>query len=110
MKNIINLIVKDEDKVQRVDVFIKNKEDSLSRTRIKNLILKKKLTLNNVVLEDDTGGKISTEDSIIQNKVISFDRPFDYKGQPYENNYGFLYYRKYGNYGILIKIFYRCPA
>jgi hypothetical protein len=47
---------------------------------------------NNVVLEDDTGGKISTEDSIIQNGVISFDRPFDYKGQPYENNYGFLYY------------------
>jgi len=47
---------------------------------------------NNVVLEDDTGGKISTEDSIIQNQVISFDRPFDYKGQPYENNYGFLYY------------------
>jgi len=47
---------------------------------------------NNVVLEDDTGGKISTEDSIIQHKVISFDRPFDYKGQPYENNYGFLYY------------------
>ena len=52
MKNIINLIVKGEDKVQRVDVFINNKEDSLSRTRIKNLILKKKLTLNNVVLED----------------------------------------------------------
>jgi len=47
---------------------------------------------NNVVLEDDTGGKISTEDSIIQHRVISFDRPFDYKGQPYENNYGFLYY------------------
>ena len=47
---------------------------------------------NNVVLEDDTGGKISTEDSIIQHGVISFDRPFDYKGQPYENNYGFLYY------------------
>jgi len=47
---------------------------------------------NSLVLEDDTGGKISTEDSIIQNLVISFDRPFDYKGQPYENNYGFLYY------------------
>jgi len=48
---------------------------------------------NNVVLEDaDDNGKISTEDSIIQNQVISFDRPFDYKGQPYENNYGFLYY------------------
>jgi len=47
---------------------------------------------NNVVLEDDTGGKISTENSIIQNGLIQFDRPFDYKGQPYENNYGFLYY------------------
>ena len=47
---------------------------------------------NNVVLEDDTGGKISTEESIIQNGLIQFDRPFDYKGQPYENNYGFLYY------------------
>jgi len=47
---------------------------------------------NSLVLEDDTGGKISTEDSIIQNQVIQFDRPFDYKGQPYENNYGFLYY------------------
>ncbi len=47
---------------------------------------------NNVVLEDDTGGKISTEESIIQNGVIQFDRPFDYKGQPYENNHGFLYY------------------
>ena len=47
---------------------------------------------NSLVLEDDTGGKISTEDSIIQKGLIQFDRPFDYKGQPYENNYGFLYY------------------
>ena len=48
---------------------------------------------NSLVLEDaDDNGKISTEDSIIQNQVISLDRPFDYKGQPYENNYGFLYY------------------
>jgi hypothetical protein len=48
---------------------------------------------DNIVLEDvDGNGKISTEDSIIQNLVISLDRPFDYKGQPYENNYGFLYY------------------
>ena len=52
MKNIINLIVNDDDKNQRVDVFINKKEDSLSRTRIKNLILKKKLTLNDKVLED----------------------------------------------------------
>ena len=61
MKNIINLIVKDYDKNQRVDVFINKKEISLSRTRIKNLILKKKLTLNNKVLEDPSK-KISQGD------------------------------------------------
>ena len=43
MKNIINLIVKDEENGQRVDRFISNKEKDLSRTRIKNLILNKKL-------------------------------------------------------------------
>ena len=42
MKNIINLIVKNEDKLERVDVFINKKHNLLSRTRIKNLILKKK--------------------------------------------------------------------
>ena len=36
MKNIINLIVKDEENGQRVDRFISNKEKDLSRTRIKN--------------------------------------------------------------------------
>ena len=41
MKNIINLFVKDNEYGQRVDQFIKNKEKNLSRTRIKNLILKK---------------------------------------------------------------------
>ena len=46
MKNIINLIVKDGEKNQRVDQFISNKEKNLSRTRIKNLILNKKLKIN----------------------------------------------------------------
>ena len=43
MKNAINLIVKDQENGQRVDQFISNKEKDLSRTRIKNLILKKKI-------------------------------------------------------------------
>ncbi len=46
MKNTINLIVKDEEKGQRVDQFISNKEKDLSRSRIKNLILNKKLKIN----------------------------------------------------------------
>ena len=43
MKNIINLIVNDTEKNQRVDVFINKHVSYLSRTRIKNLILKKKI-------------------------------------------------------------------
>ena len=41
MKNIINLIVKDYEKGQRVDQFISNNKKDLSRTRIKNLIINK---------------------------------------------------------------------
>ena len=41
MNKTINLFVKEEESNQRVDAFINNKEKSLSRTRIKNLILKK---------------------------------------------------------------------
>ena len=52
MKNIINLIVNDSNKNQRVDVFINKCENSLSRTRIKNLILKKKLKINDIVSKD----------------------------------------------------------
>ena len=81
MKNIINLIVKDEDKVQRVDAFINNKEDSLSRTRIKNLILKKKLTLNNVVLEDPS--KKVTSGDILKLEIPEPSKttlnPYNYK-------------------------------
>ena len=40
MNKTINLSVKAEENNQRVDAFISNKEKSLSRTRIKNLILK----------------------------------------------------------------------
>ena len=43
MEKKINLIVKDIDKNLRVDVFINKKENNLSRTRIKNLILSKKV-------------------------------------------------------------------
>ena len=52
MEKKINLIVKDEDKNLRVDVFINKKENELSRTRIKNLILKKFLKINNRIIID----------------------------------------------------------
>ena len=58
MEKKINLIVKDNDKNLRVDVFINKKENGISRTRVKNLILDKKLKLNNEILEDPS--KISS--------------------------------------------------
>ena len=50
MEKKIKLIVKEIDKSIRVDVFINKKEKNLSRTRIKNLILDKKLKLNNKIV------------------------------------------------------------
>ena len=63
MKKKINLIVEERDKNLRVDVFIANKEKSISRTRIKNLILGKQLRLNNKILIDPSK-KINFGDNI----------------------------------------------
>ena len=63
MEKKINLIVEEYNKNLRVDVFINKKENDISRTRIKNLILGKKLKLNNKPLEDPSK-KISIGDII----------------------------------------------
>ena len=63
MKNIINLIVKDYEKGQRVDQFISNNKKDLSRTRIKNLIINKKLKINNKTI-DNPAKKINLNDNI----------------------------------------------
>ena len=81
MKNIINLIVNDSNKNQRVDVCINKCENSLSRTRIKNLILKKKLKINDIVSEDpskkmNVGDKIELD--IPEPEKASL-KPYDYK-------------------------------
>ena len=46
MKNIINLIVEQNSDKKRIDTFIFEKCSELSRTRIKNLILNKRLKIN----------------------------------------------------------------
>ena len=63
MKKKINLIVEDADKNLRVDVFINKKENKISRTRIKNLILDKKLKINNKIIINPSK-KISSGDII----------------------------------------------
>tara|TARA_Y100000748_G_scaffold255701_1_gene221893 strand:- start:467 stop:1447 length:981 start_codon:yes stop_codon:yes gene_type:complete len=81
MEKIINLIVSDEENNQRIDVFIANKQKNLSRTRVKNLILKKKLKLNNLVISNPSK-KISTGDKILleipKPEKISLE-PYDFK-------------------------------
>jgi len=57
------LIVENNEKNIRVDVFIKKRESDLSRTRIKNLILDKKLEINNKILTDPSK-KISSGDKV----------------------------------------------
>jgi len=52
MEKKINLIVEDDYENLRVDVFINKKENDISRTRIKNLILNNRLKLNNKIIAD----------------------------------------------------------
>ncbi len=81
MKKKINLIVKENDKNLRVDVFINKKENSISRTRIKYLILDKKLKLNNKIIINPSK-KISNGDiinlTIPEPKKTSL-KPYKYK-------------------------------
>ena len=81
MKKKINLIVEDADKNLRVDVFINKKENKISRTRIKNLILDKKLKLNNQI-NIDPSKKVSCGDTlelIIPEPKIASLTPYNYK-------------------------------
>ena len=51
MKKNINFIVEENENNLRVDVLINKREKLISRTRIKNLILKEKLKINNIIIQ-----------------------------------------------------------
>jgi 23S rRNA pseudouridine1911/1915/1917 synthase len=63
MEKNISLIVLENESNLRVDVLINKREELISRTRIKNLILKEKLTLNNEIIKDPSK-KVSTGDKL----------------------------------------------
>ena len=63
MEKKINLIVGDNEKNIRVDIFINKKESNLSRTRIKNLIINKKLEINQKIIIDPAK-KVALSDNI----------------------------------------------
>ena len=89
MKKIINLLVKTQDDILRVDQFINKYEKDLSRSKIKNLILKKNLSINNK-LNDDPSKKIKINDKISliipEPEEVNL-KPFEYKIEIiYEDN------------------------
>jgi len=81
MEKKINLIVKKDDENLRVDIFVSKKRKDISRNRVKNLILRKKLKLNKKIIIDPSK-KIIKGDSLIltipEPRKISL-KPFKYK-------------------------------
>ena len=81
MEKNINFIVEESENNLRVDVLINKREELLSRTRIKNLILKDKLKLNNEIIKSPskkvvTGDKLSF--NIPEPKEASL-KPYEFK-------------------------------
>ena len=89
MEKNINLIVEQEENNLRVDIFINKKEKLISRTRIKNLILKRKLKLNDETINSPskkviTGDKVNLQ--IPEPKKASL-KPYKFKLEIiYEDN------------------------
>ena len=81
MKKKINFTVKDEDKNLRVDIFLNKKEQNISRTRIKNLILNKNLIINKAVITNPSK-KLMKGDSVsltIPEAKKASLKPYKYK-------------------------------
>ena len=75
----INLIVQPEENNLRVDVFINKRENLISRTRIKNLILKEKLKFNNEIIKNPAK-KVVPGDQII----LEIPKPKEASIKPYD--------------------------
>ena len=81
MKKNINFIVKESENNLRVDVLINKREGLISRTRIKNLILKEKLKINDEVIKNPSK-RVSTGDRLdleIPKPEESSLKPYDFK-------------------------------
>tara|TARA_B100001109_G_C18778313_1_gene434170 strand:+ start:9 stop:989 length:981 start_codon:yes stop_codon:yes gene_type:complete len=81
MEKNINFIVKDTENNLRVDTLINKREELISRTRIKNLILKEKLRLNDKILKNPSK-KVVTGDKInllIPKPEVASLKPYNFK-------------------------------
>ena len=81
MEKNINFIVQEEENNSRVDFLINQRDKLISRTRIKNLILKDKLTLNNIIIKNPSK-KVKTGDQVvleIPKPEAASLKPYNYK-------------------------------
>ena len=81
MEKNINLIVEENENNLRVDVLINKKDGLISRTRVKNLILKEKLKLNNEIIKNPSK-KVLTGDKLtltIPEPEEASLKPYNYK-------------------------------
>ena len=81
MKKNINFIVLENENNLRVDILINKREILISRTRIKNFILKEKLKLNGKIIKSPSK-KVNTGDKIelqIPEPEDASLKPYDYK-------------------------------
>jgi len=81
MSKVINFLVNSEESNQRIDIILNNKEKSLSRNRIKNLINDEKLKINGSIVNNPSkkvnlGDKLSLK--IPDPKVTSL-KPYNFK-------------------------------
>ena len=101
MSKIINFLVNSEESNQRIDIVLNNKEKSLSRNRIKNLIIDEKLKINGKIIKNPSK-KVNLGDElslvIPEPKVTSLE-PFNFKGleSVTKSKIGKIYRYYYGN-------------
>ena len=79
MEKKINLIVEASENNLRVDVLINIREKIISRTRIKNLILKEKLKLNDQIINSPSK-KVCINDKI----TLQIPKPEEASLKPYD--------------------------
>ncbi|MDC3349745.1 RluA family pseudouridine synthase, partial [Candidatus Pelagibacter ubique] len=83
MEKNINLIVGEDENNLRLDVFINKRENLISRTRIKNLILKEKLKINDQIINSPSKKVLSGDEinlQIPEPKEASL-KPYNFKLQ-----------------------------
>ena len=86
MKKNISFIVVENENNLRVDILINKREISISRTRIKNFILKKKLKLNDKIIKSPSK-KVNTGDKI----ELQIPKPEDVSLKPYDYKLEIVY-------------------